>query len=108
MFFKSPVKLKRALAFRAVELAMRVDRVLERVVDQSVDVTSAGRFRSFERVQQRTAEQAVSLAPRERVSQETAERQVELPLMPEATVEVARFTRVNECNNNRRAYCGWV
>ena len=38
MSFKSPVKLKRALAFRAVELAMRVDRVHERVVHQSVDV----------------------------------------------------------------------
>ena len=34
------------------------------------------------------------LRPFERVPQQTAERQVELPLMPEATVEVARFTRV--------------
>ena len=39
MSFKSPVKLKRTLTFRAVELAMRADRVHERVVDQSVDVT---------------------------------------------------------------------
>ena len=36
MSFKSPVTLRRALAFRPLELAMRVDRVLERVVDQSV------------------------------------------------------------------------
>ena len=33
MSFKSPMKL------RPLELAMRVDRVHERVVDQSVDVT---------------------------------------------------------------------
>ena len=38
MSFKSPVYLRMALAFRAVELAMRVDRVHEQVVDQRVDV----------------------------------------------------------------------
>ena len=98
MSFKSPVKLRRALVFRAVELAMRVDRVHERVVDQSVDVTlplkeeqsldilvslgiedvveAVRRLPSFERVQQRTAEQAECnrpprFSPRERGQQRT-------------------------------------
>ena len=84
---------------RAVELAMRVDRVHERVVDQSVDVTlplkeelsvdipvhpgmedivkAVRRLRPLERVQHRTVEQAVSLSPRRRVQQQTAERMVE-------------------------------
>ena len=51
MSFKSPVKLKRALTCRAVELAMRADRV-----------------------QLRTAEQAVFLDPRGRVQQQTVEQ----------------------------------
>ena len=114
MSFKSPVKLKRALAFRAVELAVRADRFHEWVVEQSMDVTLplkeelsvdipvprgmedivkvVGRLRPFERVQQRTAEWAVFLDPRGRVQQQTAERTMDLPLLPESSVEVARFS----------------
>ena len=138
MSFKSPVKLRRALVFRAVELAMRVDRVHERVVDQSVDVTlplkeeqsvdilvslgiedvveAVRRLPSFERVQQRTAEQAecnnrppckwwtcllpplsessvevARFSPRERGQQRTFDKVEDVPFLGE-DVEAIRFT----------------
>ena len=99
MSFKSTMKLRRAMAFRAVELAVRADRFHERVVtlplkeEQSEDipvlrgmediVKVVRRLRPFERVQHRTAEQCG------RVQQQTFERTVDLPLRPESSVEVA-------------------
>ena len=48
-------------------------------------VKVVGRPRPFERVQQRTAEQAVSLDPCGRVQQQTVEPTVDLPLRPECS-----------------------
>ena len=102
------------VAFRVVELALRADRFHERVVDQSVGVTLplkeeqsedfpvpldmedivkvVGWLRPFERVLQRTAEQAVYLDPCGRVQQQIFERTVDLTLRPECSDEVARFS----------------
>ena len=53
-------------------------------------VKAVRRLRPFQRVQQRTAEHAVSLAPRGRVQQQTAEQVVHEPQSRQETVEVVQ------------------
>ena len=54
-------------------------------------VKAVGRLRPFERVQQRTAEQAVSLAPRERAQQRTFLQVEDVPRCLGEDVEAVRF-----------------
>ena len=62
-------------------------------------VKTEGRLRPFERAQQRTAEQAVSLAPRGRVQQQTAERMVG----PASTAELRRgYNRATSLTHFRK------
>ena len=76
---------------------MRVDRVHERVVDQSVDVTLPHKEELSVDIPvlpgMEDIVQAVRrLRPFERVPLCTVERMVDLPLLPESAVEVARFS----------------
>ena len=90
MSFKSPVELKRALAFRAVELAVWADLFYESVVDQS----------------------GCHLAPQGGAScGKGAERKVDLPQLPESSVEVASSKlclSLSPCHGKRRLCLDWT